>query len=103
MSILIAQPDALGAVAQQFHVVNAGLRAGNSAAAGPTTGVVPAAADLVSALIATQFASHAQLYQDIGAMAAELQEQFATVLNLSASSYAASEAANGAIMASVIG
>ena len=39
------------------------------AAAAPTTGVVPAAADEVSALTAAQFAAHAQLYQAIGAQA----------------------------------
>jgi hypothetical protein len=41
------------------------VSAGNAAEAGPTTGVVPAAADEVSALTAAQ----AQMYQDFSAHA----------------------------------
>ncbi len=58
--------------------------------------MVPAAADLVSLLTASQFAAHAQLYQQIGAQAVAVQEQLATTLGISAGSYAATEAANAA-------
>ncbi|MGH7732929.1 MAG: PE family protein, partial [Gemmatimonadales bacterium] len=60
----------------------------------PTTGVVPAAADEVSALTAAQFAAHAQMYQAVGAQAAAMHEMFVNVLAASAGSYAATEAAN---------
>jgi pyridoxal/pyridoxine/pyridoxamine kinase len=66
------------------------------AAAGPTAGVTPAAGDVVSALTAAQFASHAQRYQAVGAHAAAVQELLATMLGTSATSYAATEAANAA-------
>jgi hypothetical protein len=94
MSLVITQPEALGAAAAEMQALNALVLAGNAAAAGPTTGVVPAAADVVSALTAAQFASHARLYQEISAQAAAMREQFATILGLSAGSYSATEAAN---------
>ena len=64
------------------------------AAAAPTTGVVPAAADEVSALTATQFAVHAQMYQAISAQAEAIHQLFVSTLGTSATSYAATEAAN---------
>ncbi len=83
----------------ELQSINAVARAGNAAVAGPTTGVVPAAADLVSLLTASQFAAHAQLYQAISAEAMAVQEQLATTLGISAGSYAATEAANAATIA----
>jgi hypothetical protein len=94
MSSLIAQPDMLAAAGDELQSINAALRGGNAAAAAPTTGVVPAAADLVSILTAAQFANHAELYQSISAQAAAIQEQMAALLGLNAGSYAATEAAN---------
>jgi len=71
-----------------------GTRSRCSAAAAPTTGVVPAAADEVSALTASQFAVHAQMYQAISAQAEAIHQQFVSTLGTSAASYAATEAAN---------
>ena len=56
------------------------MTAQNAAAAAPTTGVVPAAADEVSALTAAQFAAHAQMYQAVSAQAAAIHEMFVTRL-----------------------
>ena|ERR1700742_4704061 len=92
--MVIAQPQMLAAVAAELQTLNATVWAGNAAAAAPTTGVVPAAADVVSMLTAAQFASHARLYQQISAQAATVREQLATTLSLSAASYAATEPAN---------
>jgi PE family len=94
MSFVRAQPEALVAVADELHSVNAAVREGSSAAATPTTGVVPAAADMVSILTAAQFASHAQRFQVISAEAATVREQLAATLGISAGSYAATEIAN---------
>lgn len=60
------------------------------------TGVVPAAADEVSALTAAQFAAHAQMYQTVSAQAAAIHEMFVNTLVASSGSYAATEAANAA-------
>ena len=70
------------------------MNAQNAAAAAPTTGVVPAAADEVSALTAAQFAAHAQMYQAVSAQAAAIHEMFVNTLATSSGSYAATEAAN---------
>ncbi|MCV7029175.1 PE family protein [Mycobacterium sherrisii] len=94
MSFLRAQPEVLNAVAAGLFGVNEAVREGGAAAATSTTGVVPAAADVVSILTAAQFSSHAQLFQVISAEAAVVREQLATTLKISAGSYAATEMAN---------
>ncbi|HEY6817893.1 MAG TPA: PE family protein [Mycobacterium sp.] len=96
MPSVITQPEALAAAAGKLHTINEALKAGNAAAAAPTVGIVPVAGDLVSALTAAQFASHAQLYQTVSAHAAAVQEFMATMLSASSGSYAATEAANSA-------
>src|SRR5580658_2309112 len=96
MSYVTTHPEMLSAAAGNLQGIGAVVSAGNAAAAGPTTGVVPAAADEVSALTAAQFAAHAQLYQAVAAQAAAIHEQFVNTLTTSAGSYAATEAANAA-------
>jgi hypothetical protein len=94
MSFMTTIPAALTAASGDLGAIGSGMVAQNAAAAGPTTGVVPAAADVVSALTATQFAAHAQLYQAVGAMAAEVHNSLVSTLGVNAGSYAATEAAN---------
>jgi PE family len=94
MSIVITQPEALAGAAAEMQALNALVAAGNAAAATPTMGVVPAAADVVSMLTATHFASHARLYQEVSAQAVALRDLLATTLGVSAGSYDATEAAN---------
>ena len=52
----------------------------NAAAATPTTKVVPAAGDEVSALTAAQFAMHVHIHQEVSAQAAAVHEVFTTTL-----------------------
>jgi uncharacterized protein (DUF362 family) len=96
MSYVTTHPEMLSAAAGNLQDIGAAVSAGNAAAAAPTTGVVPAAADEVSALTAAQFAAHAQMYQDFSAQAAAIHEQFVATLATSAGSYLATEAANAA-------
>lgn len=96
MSFVTTQPESLSAAANTLGGIGSGFSAQNAAAAAPTTGVVPAAADEVSALTAAQFAADAQLYQTVAAQAAAIHEQFVNTLTTSAGSYAATEAANAA-------
>ena len=76
-----------------MQAIGSALSDRNAAAAGPTTGVVPAA-DQVSALAAAQFTAHAQMDQAVSAQAGAVHDMFVTTLAASASSYAATEAAN---------
>lgn len=94
MSFLTAHPEALTAAASHLSAISSGFAAQNSAAAGPTTGVVPAAADEVSAAMAARFNAHAGLYQALSAQAAAYQQDLVATLHGSAGSYAAAEAAN---------
>ncbi|HTQ21239.1 PE family protein [Mycobacterium sp.] len=96
MSFVIAYPEHLAAAASSLQSISAAFTAGNAAAAGPTTGVVPAAADEISALTAAQFAAHAQRYQALSAQAGVIHQLLVTTLAASAASYAATEAANAA-------
>jgi hypothetical protein len=94
MSFVTTQPEALTAAAANLAGIGTTMSAQNSAAAVPTTGVLPAAADEVSALTATQFAVHAQMYQAISAQAEAIHQLFVSMLGTSATSYALTEAAN---------
>jgi hypothetical protein len=96
MSFVTTHPEALAAAAGALQGIGSTMSAQNAAAAAPTTGVVPAAADEVSALTAAQFAAHAHMYQAISAEAAAIHELFVHTLGLSSRSYAAVEAANAA-------
>jgi PE family protein len=94
MSFVSTQPTELTAAAENLQGIGSSLAAQNVAAATPTTGVLPAAGDEVSALTATQFATHAEMYQAISAQAATIHDMFVNTLSASAGSYAATEAAN---------
>lgn len=94
MSFVTTQPALLSEAAGNLTGISSAMDVENSAAAAPTTGVIPAAADEVSALTAAQFAVHAQLYQVISAQAAAIHDTFVNTLRTSAGSYAATEAAN---------
>jgi hypothetical protein len=96
MMFVTAQPEMLAAAAGHLQVIGSTLAAQNAATAVPMTGVVPAAADVVSALTAAQFVGHAQAFQAVSAEAAAMHETFVATLQTSAGSYAATEAANAA-------
>ena len=96
MTFVTTQPEALTAAASNLAAIGSALSAQNAAAAQPTTGVVPAAADEVSALTAAQFSAHAGMYQSISAQADAIHQMFVAALNASANGYAATEASNAA-------
>jgi hypothetical protein len=103
MSFVTTAPEALTAAAGDLDVIGTALAAQNAAAAAPTTGVAPAAADEVSALQATQFSAYGNLYQQISAQAKAIHEMFVHTLGASADSYGATEAANAAAADSTAG
>ena len=94
MSFVSTQPEALTSAAGVLQGIGSAMSARNAAAAAPTTGVVRAGADQVSAPTAAQFAAQAQMYQAVSAQAAAIHEMFVHTLSISAGSYAATEAAN---------
>src|SRR6516165_2263360 len=94
MSFVTIRPEMLSSAAGDLASAGWALSAQNAAAAAPTAGLIPAAADEVSALTAAQFSMHAQLYQAVSAQAEAIHDQFVAVLASSAISYAETEAAN---------
>ncbi len=93
-------PEALAAASGKLQGIGTSLAAENAAAAAPTTGVIPAASDEVSALQAGVFSTYGQLYQSVSAQAQAIHELFANVLGTSAGSYGETEAANQVAAAS---
>ncbi|MGA7135702.1 MAG: PE family protein [Mycobacterium sp.] len=90
------QPDVLAGAAGSLSGIGDSMVARNAAAAGPTTGLSPAASDLVSAMTAAQFGQHGTAYQQIAAQAAEVHEQLVAALRSGAGAYALTEATNAA-------
>lgn len=100
MSFVKTLPEALAAAAGQLQGIGTSMAAQNAAAAAPTTGVIPAASDEVSALQAGVFSTYGQLYQSVSAQAQAVHEMFVNVLGTSAGSYGETEAANQVAAAS---
>ncbi|WP_263988657.1 PE family protein, partial [Mycobacterium conspicuum] len=94
MSFVIAAPEFVAAAASDLANIGSTINAANAAAMLPTSGVLPAGADEVSAAIAGLFGAHAQAYQSLSAQAASFHQQFVALMNGGAARYAASEAAN---------
>jgi hypothetical protein len=93
-SFVTANPATMLAAAEDLASIGVAMSAANSGAAGPTTGVVPAAADPVSALTATQFATYAGHYQAAASAAAAMHSLLVSTLHANATAYELTEAAN---------
>lgn len=100
MSFVTTQPEALAYAAGKLQTLGSAMAAESAAVADPTTGVIPAAADEVSALQAAIFAAYGSLYQSINTQATTIHELFVHTLGASAGSYAATESANSGATAS---
>ncbi|WP_079067403.1 PE family protein, partial [Mycobacterium tuberculosis] len=93
MSLVIATPQLLATAALDLASIGSQVSAANAAAAMPTTEVVAAAADEVSAAIAGLFGAHARQYQALSVQVAAFHEQFVQALTAAAGRYASTEAA----------
>lgn len=76
MSFVIAAPEALVAVASDLAGIGSALAEANAAALAPTTALLAAGADEVSAAIAALFGAHGQAYQTVSAQASAFHAQF---------------------------
>jgi hypothetical protein len=100
VSFVTTHPEALAYAAGKLQTLGSAMAAESAAVASPTTGVIPAAADPVSALQAAIFAAYGSLYQSVNAQATTIHELFVHTLGASAGSYAATESANSGATAS---
>src|SRR4051812_42318736 len=94
MSFVVVSPELMGAAASDLAGVGLTIGAANAAAAAPTTALVAAAGDEISAAIAALFGTHAQQYQALGAQATAFHEQFVHTLTGAGNAFAGAEAAN---------
>ncbi|OQZ88072.1 PE family protein, partial [Mycobacterium alsense] len=101
MSVVVAAPEFLASAAADLQSVGSALSAAHVAAAGSTTEVLAAAADEVSAAVATAFSGYGQAYQALSAHAAAFHQQFVQALNGAAGSYGLAEAANASPLQTV--
>jgi hypothetical protein len=98
VSFLFTQPQLLTEAATNLSGIGSSLTAASSAAALPTTGVLAAGADEVSAAMAGVFGAHARQYQAMSAQAANLHEQFVQAMGSAGNAYAGAESANASPM-----
>ncbi|EPZ63812.1 PE-PGRS family protein [Mycobacterium tuberculosis '98-R604 INH-RIF-EM'] len=94
MSYVLATPEMVAAAANNLAQIGSTLSAANAAALAPTTGVLAAGADEVSAAVASLFSGHAPAYQTLGTQAAAFHERFIQALSTAAGAYGSAEAAN---------
>ncbi|MGZ4582869.1 MAG: PE family protein [Mycobacterium sp.] len=94
MSFVVAEPELVQAAAQNLANLRDTLAEASASAAAPTTGVVAAAEDEVSALVAQVFGSFGQEYQMLSAQAQIFHAQFVNLLNAGAGAYLSTEVAN---------
>jgi hypothetical protein len=104
MSYVITQPQILEAAAASVAGIGSTISEANAAAAGPTTGVMTAAADEVSGAIAAAFNQYGQGYQAaIAKAAAAVQNEFTQTLAAASSAYANAETAALTLLGQSIG
>ncbi|MCV7124419.1 PE family protein, partial [Mycobacterium lacus] len=94
MSFVIAAPDVLATAAENLAGIGSSLAVANAAAAVPTSGLVAAAGDEVSAAVTALFSGYAEQYQALGAQASAFHARFVQALTGAVGAYAAAEAAN---------
>ena len=103
MSLMIATPLEMTSAAGDLTGLASTIGEANAAAAAHTTQLLPAAADEVSAAIASFFGAHAESYHAASAQAAAFHQEFVAALNAGAASYAATEGANASPLGLVLG
>ena len=101
MSYLITAPEMLASTAADVENIGSALRTAGANAAGPTTGVLAAAEDEVSAAIANLFGAYGRQYQAAVAQAAAFHSEFTEALAAAASTYAQAEAGNAALASGI--
>jgi hypothetical protein len=93
MSFVLAEPEIMAAVAANIQGIGSAVSEASAAAAAPTSGLLAAAGDEVSAAIASLFGAHGQEFQTVISQAQAFQNQFQHSLAGAANAYANAEVA----------
>ncbi|MCV7078273.1 PE family protein, partial [Mycobacterium szulgai] len=102
MSFVLVTPEMLTSAATDLQSIGSALRTAHAAAAAPTTALLAAGADEVSAAIAAMFGAHGQAYQVLSAEAAMFHQQFVQTMSAGGAMFAAAEAANASPLQSLL-
>src|SRR6516164_11553290 len=102
MSFVIAAPEFVTAAASDLASLGSTISSANAAAATPTTGVLAAAEDEVSAAIAALFSAQGQGFQALSAQAVAFHAEFVQALNSAVGAYSAVEAANASPLQTLV-
>ncbi len=94
MSFVIVAPEMVTAAATDLGSIGSTVSAANAEAAAPTTAVLTAADDEVSAAVAALFSQYGSEFQALSAQLAKFHSQFVQTLDSAAGAYASAEAAN---------
>lgn len=101
MSVVIAQELIASAGADLVNLGDA-INAATAAVSKPTSGLLPAAADEVSAAIANLFSEHGQAFQVLSAQTSTYHVRFTRLLNGGVAQYVSAEAAAASPLNSVL-
>jgi hypothetical protein len=103
MNYVLTAPAALAAAAADVEAIRTTIRGASAVAAGPTSAVISAADDEVSAAVANVFGAYGQEYQAVISQAAAFHAEFTKALAAAGSSYAEAEAANTVAVSNAFG
>jgi hypothetical protein len=95
-------PDLMTMAASDLTTIGADVNAAHLAAATHTVGLIPAAADEVSAGITQVFSRYAEDFHRLAGQASAFHDQFVGNLKAGAASYTGAEAANAASFPSLV-
>jgi hypothetical protein len=98
MSLVSVAPGAMAAAAAEIASIGANISDASFTAATPTTGVLAAGADEVSAAIAGVFSTHGQQFQTLITQTASFHQHFVHTLTAAIGSYTSAEAGNTAAL-----
>jgi hypothetical protein len=96
MEYLVTAPEMLASTAADIEEIGSAIADANANAAGPTTGLVAAAQDEVSAAIAKLFGGYGLQYHAVLTRATAFHNKFTQMLAAAGNAYAQAEAANAA-------
>lgn len=94
MSFVSTVPPILATAASDLASIGSAIDAANASATAPTTAILVAGADEVSAAVQQVFSAHARAFQEVSAQAAQFHAEFVQSLTGAGGAYAAAEAAN---------
>jgi hypothetical protein len=99
MSYVLINPETLATAATDLENIGSAISTAGSNASGPTTGLLPAAEDEVSAAIAKLFGGYGQEYQALISQAAAFHNEFTQTLAGAGNAYLEAEAGNSVLAA----